>query len=258
MKDMKLPYDHWRFRVLHWFHKIQPESPEDSRLPEYLYKNYCPLFHITNGIVLIAPVIMLWRAADRWCRGIQCPQWLNRVGDWLDKNETIARLKQEKKYKALLYKVYFPGITYIEFEFYCKKRDWAYARFIFDRYIGEVKEHYAEQELLNSKDAYSAYRERYLWWVNLSRKAGQCLAGFMVGLLITCVTVLGTIACYALYKAIVATGWQYVGWIVLSILGVSALICLAIFGLGPSVAKFLKHMYDKACPKITIEGVQSE
>lgn len=50
--DKKLSFDHWRFKTLHWCFGINPASPWQSPLPQYLYTKYCPLFHLTNLIVI--------------------------------------------------------------------------------------------------------------------------------------------------------------------------------------------------------------
>jgi len=54
-----LSANHWRYRLLHWTFQVPSDrrNPEFSQLPHFLYKHYCPLFHLTNFIVLILPVI---------------------------------------------------------------------------------------------------------------------------------------------------------------------------------------------------------
>lgn len=66
-KTQKLSLNHWRYRLIHWaFGKnIEDEMPENSKyiwihtgLPEFLYKHYCPLFHLSNFLVLAIPIIL--------------------------------------------------------------------------------------------------------------------------------------------------------------------------------------------------------
>jgi len=61
--DKKLHFSHWRFKILHWAFGIDPKSPNESKLPKYLYTKYCPLFHLTNLIVLFSIPILLFKIA---------------------------------------------------------------------------------------------------------------------------------------------------------------------------------------------------
>lgn len=60
--DRKLSLKNWRYRILHWAFGINPSSPEESPLPDALYKHYCPLFHLTNLIVLCLPLVIVLKA----------------------------------------------------------------------------------------------------------------------------------------------------------------------------------------------------
>lgn len=55
----KLTFGHWRYRLLHWTFGEKATSPEKSTLPSFLYTHYCPLFHITNVLLLLSPVTFL-------------------------------------------------------------------------------------------------------------------------------------------------------------------------------------------------------
>jgi len=48
----------WRIRLLHWAFSEDAKRPQDSSLPIFLYTKECPLFWLTNGIVLISPLIL--------------------------------------------------------------------------------------------------------------------------------------------------------------------------------------------------------
>ncbi len=64
--ERKLTLNHWRYKLLHWtFGCSDVTSKDDSKLPKYLYTHYCPLFHMTNLLLLVSPVtavirIVLW------------------------------------------------------------------------------------------------------------------------------------------------------------------------------------------------------
>lgn len=54
--EKKLSLNHWRFRILHWCFST---TKEDSKLPNFLYTHYCPLFHLTNLIAIFSPLIFV-------------------------------------------------------------------------------------------------------------------------------------------------------------------------------------------------------
>lgn len=62
--DRELTFDYWRYRLLHFSFGINPKTPEESFLPKFLYTHYCPLFHITNLLVLIFPFLLVGKILD--------------------------------------------------------------------------------------------------------------------------------------------------------------------------------------------------
>jgi hypothetical protein len=59
--ERRLTLDHWRYRLLHWTFRVEkpnPQKPEASGLPKFLYTHYCPLFHLTNLIVILLPLLI--------------------------------------------------------------------------------------------------------------------------------------------------------------------------------------------------------
>lgn len=65
-KEKRLSLDHWRYRLLHWTFNVKNVDIDDlnlTGLPMFLYTHYCPLFHLTNLIVILLPLILLVRAA---------------------------------------------------------------------------------------------------------------------------------------------------------------------------------------------------
>lgn len=57
--ERRMSLNHWRYRLLHWCFGV--ESRHDSNIPDFMYTHYCPLFHVTNLIALLSPVILLAR-----------------------------------------------------------------------------------------------------------------------------------------------------------------------------------------------------
>lgn len=62
--ERKMSFAHWRYRLLHWTFGIDPKTPSDSVLPSFLYTHYCPLFHLTNLLLLLMPLIWAFHV---WC-----------------------------------------------------------------------------------------------------------------------------------------------------------------------------------------------
>lgn len=64
--ERKLSFNHWRYRILHWCFKVSnpnPNYPAGTGLPKFLYTHYCPLFHLTNLIAILSPLILFIKAA---------------------------------------------------------------------------------------------------------------------------------------------------------------------------------------------------
>jgi hypothetical protein len=62
--ERKLSFNHWRYRILHWCFKVSdpdPNYPAGTGLPKFLYTHYCPLFHLTNLIAILSPLILFIR-----------------------------------------------------------------------------------------------------------------------------------------------------------------------------------------------------
>jgi hypothetical protein len=64
--ERKMSLTHWRYRLLHWVFNVDSDQvwKDDSgkfhsKLPNYLYSHYCPLFHLTNLIALFSPIILV-------------------------------------------------------------------------------------------------------------------------------------------------------------------------------------------------------
>ena len=57
----ELSLDHWRYRWIHWAHN-SPQGERNYKLANFLYTNYCPLFHYSHFIILISPLLYLLKA----------------------------------------------------------------------------------------------------------------------------------------------------------------------------------------------------
>src|SRR5205814_97384 len=70
--DRRMSVDHWRFRLLYWCFNVAPGTPPDrSGLPMFMFRHYCPLFHLTNLIAVLSPLIFALRIifACSWFAG---------------------------------------------------------------------------------------------------------------------------------------------------------------------------------------------
>lgn len=77
-----MSFKHWRYRLLHWCFGEKATTPEDSNLPHFLYTHYCPLFHLTNLIAILFPVILLVKiiGAIIWGVGKCCVYITEAIG----------------------------------------------------------------------------------------------------------------------------------------------------------------------------------
>jgi hypothetical protein len=65
-EERKLSFNHWRYRILHWAFNTDPPNPKNldlicNGIPKFLYTHYCPLFHLTNLIALLSPLILFFK-----------------------------------------------------------------------------------------------------------------------------------------------------------------------------------------------------
>lgn len=68
--EKKMSFRHWRYRLLHWTFGEDATTPEESDLPRFLYTHYCPLFHLTNLIAVLFPLIFFVKLVVGFFRGI--------------------------------------------------------------------------------------------------------------------------------------------------------------------------------------------
>lgn len=80
--ERKLSFNHWRYVLLHWAFNVKnpdPRHPEETGLPRFLYTHFCPLFHLTNLIALLSPVILLIKAI---CVVVMAAVWAFSAIPW--------------------------------------------------------------------------------------------------------------------------------------------------------------------------------
>ncbi len=101
----KLSFSHWRYRLLHWTFNVENPQQGYTGLPKYLYTHYCPLFHLTNLIAILSPLILsikisvavtkvLWGAAVASVGGIE--KLFSYIPSW-PKSKPTATVKEEVK-----------------------------------------------------------------------------------------------------------------------------------------------------------------
>lgn len=61
--EKKMSFNHWRYRLLHWCFNEKAKTPAESAMPHFLYSHYCPLFHLTNLIAILAPIVLFIKIA---------------------------------------------------------------------------------------------------------------------------------------------------------------------------------------------------
>lgn len=68
----RMSLSHWRYRLLHWCFNEKAKDPRSSGLPLFLYSHYCPLFHLTNLIAILLPLILIAKIVVGIIRGVVC------------------------------------------------------------------------------------------------------------------------------------------------------------------------------------------
>lgn len=183
--ERKLSFNHWRYRILHWAFNVK--APDINHLgytglPMFLYTHYCPLFHLTNLIALLSPLILSIKLIILLIRGLcACLDLLpiNSFCDFLSKclskfksetiEEYVENLKSQKsqKKKCLEFICAYSG----DFENFWKSYsnifhdlDKISVKVMFDEYMPKVEEARKSAELRKRK-----WRERIIFWTNFSR-----------------------------------------------------------------------------------------
>lgn len=95
--ERKLSFRHWRYRLLHWTFGVRnpdPKNPEATGMPRFLYTHYCPLFHLTNLIAILSPLILLAKVVAVFVRAVAAAF---AVVPWERLLDLLARLKLPRR-----------------------------------------------------------------------------------------------------------------------------------------------------------------
>jgi len=183
---------HWRYRILHWCFGQKVTTPEDSSLPKYFYTHYCPLFHLTNLIAILFPLILIIKIVGAVCFGIckavQLVPW-ESIGDWVyaihkklfperkpkekpeptEEELSAAGLKEEKE----LFLTRMLRMDYGEDEFERFWTDWCGNARYFQK---ESAEHFYNTRMAKIiaakkrvEDRKARMHQRLLFWTNFSQ-----------------------------------------------------------------------------------------
>lgn len=98
----RMSLSHWRYKLLHWCFGEKAKSPSESGLPQFLYSHYCPLFHLTNLIAILLPLIVLTKIFVGIIRGIVCVTSMVSWDtipyvNWLPQKNSKPELTDEEK-----------------------------------------------------------------------------------------------------------------------------------------------------------------
>jgi hypothetical protein len=103
-EDKKLSFNHWRYRLLHWCFNVENPDPKFigcTGLPKFLYTHYCPLFHLTNLIAILSPLVLLIKSFGVIFRAMGAV-WdkvdLSWIGEFLNKIMPKPTLKEPEVY----------------------------------------------------------------------------------------------------------------------------------------------------------------
>lgn len=212
--EKTLSLNHWRFRILHWAFNVENPDPANPELPKFLYTHYCPLFHLTNLIALVSPLILLIKVlvvvlfASAEVLG-SIP--FEKVFNWFSfdlpernkvKEPTPITIEDERRsFLAALcghYNTFEDLWVFYSSKFRFLKEEEAKA--VFDEYMPKI---IAARE--RSRQRKERWRQRIIFWTNFSRVFIKWLMNIgyfaLVGLLL-----------YAGY-AFMGVAWDFICWI---------------------------------------------
>lgn len=190
-----MSFNHWRYRILHWTFNVPEENineryPEATGLPKFLYTHYCPLFHLTNLIAILSPLIFGIKCAVAFFAMIgillrKLP--LEVVGCYLEiafeklkaaasknprgskhSSQKTSSYREEKRLCMNLIKdSYYMSVD--EFLMYTKRFDFKILKpedlkSLFEKYSFQMKTAVAKAKLRKEK-----WRQRLIFWTNFSR-----------------------------------------------------------------------------------------
>lgn len=207
----QLSFANWRYRILHWAFGVTPESPAESPLPKFLYTHYCPLFHLTNLILLGLPLVIVakvsWVVGRTVFRGLE---WMKSKHDFRVAARKAANPQAEiAKTVAEMFKMMVKDTTF-SFDFFWQDSG---------HKTGDSKESWKERwdrhraDLAAAKEVASKRaekrRERIIFWSHVS---GVVFRGaFYVGAAAAIVFTAYTMIFYAIpwSFSVACSGWDF-------------------------------------------------
>lgn len=97
--EKKLSFKNWRYRLLHWTLGVSPKDESegvDKGVPRFLYTHYCPLFHLTNLLVLVFPLVAIFKVFKPILVSVVIPI-IEKVINYLIETKVFAKSEEARK-----------------------------------------------------------------------------------------------------------------------------------------------------------------
>lgn len=227
----KLTFDHWRYRTLHWCFGINPKTKWDSNLSDAFYSHYCPLFHLTNLIVIFSPFIMFVKLIlglvrlikfgfDKIARGIVYVFVTRKNKPLTEKQILVRQIKNRIMYciEENFSKEETLSIVYSAYseEHFSKEE--------FETYYNALIKSIEKQKLIDEikEQEKKVLKERMYFWVNFSSAFFKC--GLNVLYIFAAL-----LSAYGLYKFAVFLSCYSLGYYLSLLWGLSKILLFAFF-----------------------------
>ena len=213
-RDRQMDFNHWRYRLLHWTFGIKPNGKSDSPLPDFFYTHYCPLFHFTNILAIIFPIVFLVKFIVGSAKALFFGSvsvfntvWPIVSGPFIlfakkmdekreanlkaymssDKYKERERKKKEQEEIQELkraYRIHDDNVKYIrnyvipKFEVLSEEK----ANKIFDKIVAKEKENLkkAKERQLAAEKRKKEMQERFVFWIRFSQVFVKGLTGVVL------------------------------------------------------------------------------
>lgn len=178
-QERRMSFNHWRYCLLHWtFNVRNPGCYTDTGLPPFLYTHYCPLFHLTNLIAILIPLILIVKffcvvfgtivfvvAMVDW-EGFG--RWLQKMFESNESHPAVPAPSKTRERKWLLDNL--PGV-YGDFEKFWIVFENRFSALSFEEVKAIFEEYYPKVEAARErqKERERRMRERLIFWTNFSR-----------------------------------------------------------------------------------------
>ena len=209
-KDRELSFSNWRYRLLHWTFNVKAKTPSESSLPNFLYDHYCPLFHTTNILAVLFPLVVLIKLILALKYVFLFPivafkAYLDRIEEeqskdpvFLAKEAKKKRSKEIERVRALFKAVgYDKAIMELYFLNYLSEED---AMQILDNMKKKAEEQKEAKEVRKKE-----LSERFVFWIRFSEI-------FVKGLTVTVVAAAALVLMYFLVT-FVPLAWAATVWL---------------------------------------------